>query len=106
MRSFLRNYSSDKILNHAFRLLNINPERFERDAQEKEQLPQELEDLAILFQLQGKGGNANTGGAASGSGPSGASGRGSARGTVGGAGGEPGLQSEINQQVRPTGGEL
>lgn len=106
MRSFMRNYSSDKILNHAFRLLNINPERFERDEQEKEQLPQELEDLAILFQLQGKGRSANTGGAASGSGPSGASGRGSTRGTLGGAGGEPGLQSEINQQVKPTGGEL
>lgn len=107
MRSFLRNYSSDKILNHAFRLLNLNPERFERDAQEKEQLPQELEDLAILFQLQGKGpGGGNTGGAASGSGPTGTSGRGSTRGTVGGVSGEPGLQSEINQQVKPTGGEF
>ena len=81
MYAFLKEYSPTKILRFAMRLLNINPERFQRDPQEKSTMPNELQTIMSLFGMLQSGGGGGT----------------STRPT-----GEPGTPSEINQAAGPS----
>lgn len=84
MRAFLKQYSSDKLLQKAFKLLNLNPTDFERDPDEVAQFPDEIQDVMQLFGLTQS--------------PR----AGSAQGTFSSPSGEAGLQSDINQGAQPT----
>lgn len=88
MHSFIRNYSPDKLLGQAFKLVNVNPERFQRDASEVSRLPSDFKEAIALFSAFG--------------GAKGAAGvtPGSAQSPTG----EPGMPSEINSQTNPQGG--
>jgi hypothetical protein len=79
LQTFHKKYSEDKLINHIMKMVNLNPEQFERDEQEQAQAGNELQDAAILQQL-GLTGN----------------------GTQGGQGG--GMTAAINQEVSPSGG--
>ena len=84
MRAFMKRYSADKFLQRVFKLLNVNPEDFERSEEELAQLPQEFAEVQAIFaQQQGGGGGRG----------------GSAAGTFSSPTGEPGLQSEVNEQA-------
>lgn len=76
---FQQKYSEDKILNQLFKMINMNPEQFERSEAEIEQIQQETEQASQLQQL-------------------GLTGTGTQKG-VGGA-----ATAAINQEVSPTGG--
>lgn len=84
MRAFMKRYSSDKLLQKAFKLLNVNPEDFERSPEELQQLPTEFQEVMQLFQATQSPRSGN------------------ATGTFSSPSGEAGLQSDINQQAAPT----
>jgi len=82
LRAFLRKYSADKMLTHVFKLINLNPEQFERDEQEIEQLPTEMQEIMQLFGVLSQ--------------------RPGTLAMQAQPGGEPGLPSEINQEGQPS----
>jgi len=75
MSAFMRKMSPDKWLAQAMKLLNLNPEDLQRDENEQGNVQ---EDMAFLQQFAG--------------------------GNQGRVAGEPGLQSEVNQETQGTGG--
>jgi hypothetical protein len=79
LQAFFKKYSEDKVLIQMMKMLNMNPEAFERDEAEMQQMGQEMNDAAMMQQMGLTGG-----------------------GTQGGQGG--GMTSEINQEIQPTAG--
>lgn len=62
LRSFVKRYSGDKVLQSMMRALNLNPDNMEKDEDEIEQAPQEMQEVLGLGQMiggtRGKGASA------------------------------------------------
>lgn len=78
-QAFVKKYSPDKIIKQIIKTLNINPSTIELDKQEKEELPQNMQELPA-FQEMLNGGKA------------------SAKGN-----GDSSMSSDINQAEKPSG---
>lgn len=63
MQSFLRRFSTDKVLEHIIRSLNINPENLTLSPEEAQELSQKMQELMMVSQIIG-GGQSQGGGVA------------------------------------------
>lgn len=80
LQAFHKRYSEDKIVTQIIKQLNINPEAIARDEKELQQMGQDAGRAALMQQM---GLTANGGG---------------------GMTGEPGMQSEVQQEMQPSAG--
>lgn len=85
MNAFMRRFSPERALTSMIKMLQFNPEDLEKTPEELEQFDQELAQTAQMQQLM----NPTKGGE---------------QGGMGGNAGQPGMQSAVNQELRPVTG--